>query len=120
VGKTLYQGSFETISHGVKDVDFARNQIIVHGGKGDKDRVTVLPDRLKAELQTHLQSVRRTWQEDVAAGHGKVWLPGALKVKYPGAEREWVWQWVFPASGLSNDPRASNSSTPHGTVTTHR
>ena len=75
----------------IKDVDFARNQIIVHGGKGDKDRVTVLPDRLKAELQMHLQSVRRTWQEDVAAGHGKVWLPGALRMKYPGAERAWGW-----------------------------
>src|SRR5450759_4360811 len=73
----------------VKDVDFARNQIVIHEGKGMKDRVTMLPDRLKAELQTHLQSVRRTWQEDVAAGHGKVWLPGALRMKYPGAERAW-------------------------------
>ena len=90
----------------IKDVDFARNQITVHGGKGDKDRVTMLPDTLKLELQRHLEVVRQTWREDVVAGHGKVWLPEALRRKYPKAEREWVWQWVFPASGLSNDPQS--------------
>lgn len=88
MGKTLHQGTFEAISHGVKDVDFARGQIIVRGGKGDKDRVTMLPDRLKAELQTHLAEVRRTWQSDVAAGFGRVWLPEALRRKYPKAELE--------------------------------
>jgi integron integrase len=107
IGQVLYGTGLrllEGLRLRIKDVDFARNQIIVHGGKGDKDRVTVLPDRLKAELQTHLQSVRRTWQEDVAAGHGKVWLPGALRMKYPGAERAWGWQWVFPSGELSIDP----------------
>ena len=107
IGQVLYGTGLrllEGLRLRIKDVDFARNQIIVHGGKGDKDRVTVLPDRLKAELQTHLQSVRRTWQEDVAAGYGKVWLRGALRMKYPGAERAWGWQWVFPSGELSIDP----------------
>jgi integron integrase len=88
----------------VKDVDFARGQIIVRGGKGDKDRVTMLPDRLKAELQAQLKETRKTWQSDVAAGFGRVWLPGALRVKYPKAELDWGWQWVFPSAELSIDP----------------
>jgi integrase len=91
----------------VKDVDFARNQIVIHDGKGKKDRVTMLPDKLKLELQRHLEVVRQTWREDVAAGHGKVWLPEALRRKYPKAEQEWGWQYVFPAAGLSRDPRGN-------------
>jgi integron integrase len=107
IGQVLYGTGLrlmECLRLRVKDVDFARNQIIVHGGKGDKDRVTMLPDKLKLELQRHMEVVRRTWQEDVAAGHGKVWLPGALRMKYPGAERAWGWQWVFPSGELSIDP----------------
>ena len=90
----------------VKDLDFERNQIVIQAGKGDKDRVTMLPDRLKAELQTHLERVKLLHEQDLAAGLGAVWLPGALRVKYPNAEREWIWQWVFPASGLSGDPES--------------
>jgi site-specific recombinase XerD len=90
----------------VKDLDFARNQIVIHDGKGEKDRVTMLPGKLKLELQQHLQRVKLLHEKDLAAGLGAVWLPGALRVKYPNAEREWIWQWVFPASGLSNDPRS--------------
>jgi integron integrase len=107
IGQVLYGTGLrllEGLRLRIKDVDFARNQIIVHGGKGDKDRVTMLPDKLKLELQRHMEVVRRTWQEDVAAGHGKVWLPGALRMKYPGAERAWGWQWVFPSGELSIDP----------------
>jgi integrase len=92
----------------VQDVDFERNQIIVRGGKGDQDRVTVLPDKLKLELQRHLERVKWLQERDWAAGLGMVWLPGALRVKDPNVEREWVWQWVFPASGLSNDPHGVN------------
>ena len=88
----------------VKDIDFARHQIIVHGGKGDKDRVTMLPDKVKPELQGHLGEVRKIWQKDVRAGYGRVWLPGALRRKYPRAESEWGWQWVFPSAELSIDP----------------
>ena len=97
----------------IKDVDFARNQIVIHDGKGEKDRVTMLPESLRRAIAEQLKRVKLLHEKDLAAGLGTVWLPGALTVKYPGAEREWVWQWVFPASGLSNDPRASNSSTPH-------
>jgi len=107
IGQVLYGTGLrllEGLRLRIKDVDFARNQIIVHGGKGDKDRVTMLPDKLKLELQRHMEVVRQTWREDVAAGHGKVWLPGALRMKYPGAERAWGWQWVFPSGELSIDP----------------
>jgi len=90
----------------IKDLDFARNQIVIHDGKGEKDRVTMLPDKLKLELQRHLERVKLLHERDLAAGLGTVWLPGALKVKYPNAEREWIWQWVFPAAGLSGDPQS--------------
>ncbi len=90
----------------VKDVDFERNQIIVHDGKGFKDRVTMLPDKLKLELQGHLERVRRLHAQDLQAGLGRVWLPGALRVKYPQAEREWIWQYIFPSKAISVDPES--------------
>jgi integron integrase len=98
----------------VKDLDFGRNQVVVRAGKGDKDRVTMLPDKLKFELQTHLERVKLLHGRDLAAGLGAVWLPGALRVKYPNAEREWIWQWVFPAAGLSGDPRGRPPTPPPG------
>ncbi len=94
----------------VKDLDFERNQVVVHDGKGFKDRVTMLPDKLKLELQQHLERVKILHEQDLAAGCGAVWLPGALRTKYPKAEREWIWQWVFPAKGLAVDPETR----PHG------
>jgi integron integrase len=90
----------------VNDVDFAANHIMVRDGKGFKDRVTMLPDSLKAKLQTHLKRVKLLHEKDLAAGQGKVYLPFALGKKYPNAEREWGWQYVFPAAGLSRDPRS--------------
>ena len=90
----------------VKDVDFARNQIVVRAGKGDKDRVTMLPESLQDALKVHLHRVRELHDQDVRGGFGAVWLPGALAVKYPGGAREWAWQWVFPAAGLSVDPES--------------
>jgi integron integrase len=84
----------------VKDVDFAGAQITVRQGKGQKDRVTVLPARVRAPLQAHLARVRRQHTADLAAHAGFVSLPGALAFKYPNAGREWAWQWVFPASRL--------------------
>ena len=89
----------------VKDVDFASGRIVVREGKGDKDRMTMLPDRLKAELQTHLVRVKLLHETDLAEGFGQVYLPHALARKYPKADREWVWQYVFPATGRSKDPR---------------
>jgi integron integrase len=84
----------------VKDVDFARDQITVRQGKGQKDRATVLPARLRAPLQAHIARVRRLHAADLAANAGFVPLPGALALKNLGASREWPWQWVFPASRL--------------------
>jgi integron integrase len=89
----------------VKDVDFGSGRIVVREGKGDKDRMTMLPDRLKAELQTHLERVKLLHETDLAEGFGQVYLPHALARKYPKADREWVWQYVFPATGRSKDPR---------------
>jgi len=82
----------------VKDVDFGRNQITVRRGKGDKDRATMLPVSLKAELAAHLARVRAQHERDLTAGAGWVELPGALAKKLPNAAREWPWQWVFPAT----------------------
>ena len=82
----------------VKDVDFGRNEIAVRGGKGDRDRVTMLPERLKGPLLRHLAEVRVQHERDVGRGGGWVELPGALDGKYPNAGREWGWQWVFPAT----------------------
>jgi integron integrase len=81
-----------------KDVDFSTNPLVVRSGKGDKDRVTMLPATVKADLARHLASARVQHQRDVAAGAGWVELPTALGRKYPNAGREWGWQWVFPAT----------------------
>ena len=84
----------------VKDVDFARNQITVRGGKGDKDRVAPLPAVVAADLARHLDAVKHQHDLDLQRGAGWVELPGALARKYPNAGREWAWQWVFPATRL--------------------
>jgi integron integrase len=82
----------------VQDVDFATNQIVVRAGKGDKDRVTMLPAVVKADLARHLQAARAQHERDLQNGAGWVELPTALARKYPNAGREWVWHWVFPAT----------------------
>jgi integron integrase len=82
----------------VKDLDLDRGQVTVRAGKGAKDRITVLPDRLRERLIAHLATVKRLHARDVAEGHGSVALPGALDAKYPRAPWEWPWQWVFPAT----------------------
>ena len=97
----------------VKDVDFERGQITVHDGKGFKDRVTMLPELLRAPLAAHLKRVEGLHQRDLKAGLGRVWLPGALRQKYPNAEREWVWQWVFPTKAISVDPESGRRGRHH-------
>ena len=82
----------------IKDVDLGRRELMVRDGKGQKDRVTMLPGRLVAPMQEHLAFVRRQHEQDLAAGAGFVALPGALERKYPQAGRETAWQWVFPAT----------------------
>jgi len=87
----------------VKDIDFASNQIVVRAGKGERDRVTMLPAAVKADLARHLEAVRRQYDQDLRRGAGWVELPGALMRKYPHAGREWGWQWVFPATRIYVD-----------------
>lgn len=90
----------------VKDVDFAYQQITVRDGKGEQDRVTVLPQAVHETLQRHLAKVKLMHEEDLAEGYGDVYLPYALARKYPQAGTSWVWQYVFPVSKRSIDPRA--------------
>ena len=88
----------------VKDLDFANHQIIVRDGKGENDRVTMFPDLLLEPLRLHLKHVKALHEKDLFEGYGTVYLPYALEKKYPNASREFAWQYVFPASGLSLDP----------------
>ena len=91
----------------VKDVDFARREIVVREGKGFKDRMTMLPDALIQPLKSHLLKVQALHHDDLAAGFGAVFMPAALDKKYPNAGKEWGWQYVFPSVKLSIDPRSS-------------
>lgn len=89
----------------VKDIDFDIREITVRQGKGDKDRVTMLPEVLVGPLRAHLDVVRALHQADLAEGRGEVLLPDAYARKAPQAARSWGWQWVFPSRLLSEDPR---------------
>jgi integron integrase len=91
----------------VKDVDFERGAIVVRDGKGQKDRITMLPRVAEAPLRCHLRHVRLLHDEDLRKGLGAVYLPFALARKYPAAARAWGWQYVFPSMKLSTDPRSS-------------
>lgn len=97
----------------VKDVDFSRAEIIVRDGKGAKDRVTMLPQRIAAELQAHLQRRRHLYEDDLAKGMASVYLPNALDRKYTNAENEWAWQYVFVAKSYSIDPRSGSERRHH-------
>jgi len=88
----------------VKDIDFENRQIIVRGGKGDNDRLTILPDSLAAEIKHILQDVKALHEKDLREGYGETILPNALDAKYVNASKEWAWQFIFPASQRSVDP----------------
>ena len=90
----------------IKDVDLERRQLFVRSGKGDKDRVTVLPEKLVEALGAHRDRVRGLYQEDRAAGVAGVWLPEALERKYPRAGLAWEWFWFFPSRQLMRDPHS--------------
>ena len=90
----------------VKDVEFARGEIVVRDGKGAKDRMTMLPRNLAPRLRAHLVEVRELHARDLCDGFGATWLPNALQRKYPGAARDWGWQYVFPSRNISRDPRS--------------
>ena len=103
----------EAVRLRVKDVDFGRCEIVVRNGKGGKDRRVPLPRRLEAALQAQIERVRVLHGRDLAQGYGEAWLPHALSRKYPTAGREPGWQYVFPASGLSEDPRSGTRRRHH-------
>lgn len=90
----------------VKDIDLEYKQLVVRDGKGNKDRVTMLPESVIEPLRTHLEKVKILHEKDLREGCGEVYLPHALERKYPNACREWGWQYVFPAAGRSTDPRS--------------
>ncbi len=90
----------------VKDVDFARREILIRDGKGAKDRVTMLPDSVVPALQAHLQQRRVLFDDDGQVGKAGVYMPDALSRKYPNAPNEWGWQYIFPSGSYSVDPRS--------------
>jgi integron integrase len=89
----------------IKDVDFENDLLMVRSGKGQKDRSLMIPGKIREELARHVASAKEIHDQDVKMGYGEVSLPNALEKKYPGAPKEWGWQWVFPAEKLSVDPR---------------
>lgn len=103
----------EAIRLRVKDVEFSRNEILVRDGKGAKDRVTMLPESIKTDLQTHLVKRRALYEQDKAVGRASVYLPDALARKYPNAPTEWGWQYVFPSGSYSIDPRSGEERRHH-------
>mgnify|MGYP000874306482 FL=1 len=97
----------------VQDVDFKRREVLVRNGKGFKDRVTMLPEKLAGRLQSHLATVRLLHEKDLAEGFGEVHLPYALDRKYPNAGTTWGWQYVFPSGNRSLDPRTGKTRRHH-------
>ena len=111
IAKVLYGTGMrlmEVIRLRVQDVDFDRNEIVVRSGKGAKDRITMLPETIKPLLQQHLVIRRDLFNDDVAKSQQSVYLPDALAIKYPNADKEWRWQYVFVSAKLSSDPRSDN------------
>src|SRR5437870_6886569 len=97
----------------IKDVDFALAQITVRDAKGGKDRITMLPLNLSEPLRRYLLRVKAQHEQDLEDGFGSVHLPFSLARKSPNAAREWAWQYVFPSSRLSNDPRSGRKQRHH-------
>ncbi len=117
IAATLLYGAglrlLEVLRLRVKDVDFGLGQLVIRDGKGQKDRVTLLPDAVRGTLATHLSDIRRLHERDLAQGCGRVWLPDALVRKSPDAASYWGWQWVFPAASRSRDPRSGREMRHH-------
>ena len=109
IGQLLYGSGLrlmEALRLRVKDVDFEYSQVVVRDGKGQKDRVTILPEAVAATLQTHLRSVRVQHNLAMQRGYGGTELPDAVAQKYSGATNDWGWQYIFPAARPSRDPRS--------------
>ena len=114
---TLLYGSglrlMECLRLRIKDVDIGRSEVLVREGAGCKDRVAILPSAVVSRLNVHLEWVRKLYAADLAAGYGRIALPDALARKYRQADREWGWQWIFPASTISADPRTGERRRHH-------
>lgn len=96
----------ESLRLRVKDMDLGRREIVVRSGKGNKDRVTMIPEQLVLRLQRQMEAARAIHERDLADGFGAAILPNALARKYPNAARSWGWQWIFPGAHRSTDPRS--------------
>lgn len=121
MAKLLYGSGLrvsECVRLRVKDLDFSMRSISVRNGKGAKDRFTLLPESLVEPLKTHLHRVHAIHRKDLRAGYGAVHLPFALERKYPNANREWIWQFVFPSPRLSTDPRSGMTRRHHLSAST--
>lgn len=103
----------EVVRLRIHDINFDYAQIIVRSGKGNKDRVTLLPDKVAGNLRQQIATVKNIHDKDIAAGFGEVWMPHALDRKYPSAARELHWQYVFPARKRSIDPRSGKERRHH-------
>jgi integron integrase len=116
MGELLYGAGLrvmECVRLRVKDIDFGYGHITVRDGKGLRDRITILPERLRHPLRHHLDRVQDVHQHDVRNGGGRVYLPFALERKYRNANRSWAWQYVFPAAKVSIDPRSGETRRHH-------
>ena len=110
MAKLLYGSGLrvaECVRLRVKDIDFEGHCLTVRDGKGEKDRLTMLPESVFAPLREHLARVKQIHEKDLDDGFGTVYLPYALENKYINANREWAWQYVFPAKSISLDPRSN-------------
>lgn len=116
MARVLYGGGLrlmECIRLRLQDIDFGHNKIYVRGGKGGKDRTTLLPKNIRAALQEQIDTATKLHQSDLEEGFGRVYLPGALSRKYPNANKETGWQYLFPAKNLSIDPRSGRKMRHH-------
>jgi integron integrase len=116
MAKLLYGSGLrisECIRLRVKDIEFDQHFLTVRDGKGEKDRVTILPESLLVPLEEHLRRVKQIHKKDLEDGFGTVFLPDALEKKYPNANREWAWQYVFPGKNISQDPRSGTQRRHH-------
>ncbi|MHB8149976.1 MAG: integron integrase [Desulfobulbia bacterium] len=116
IGSLLYGSGLrlmECLRLRIMDIDFERVRIVVHAGKGEKDRITMLPRSTVEPLRSHIDNVRRIHLQDLSAGFGVTTLPYALARKYPNAARETGWQFLFPAAKRSPDPRTGEIKRHH-------
>ena len=116
MARVMYGGGLrlmECVRLRIKDIDLGQEHVFVRGGKGNKDRTTVLPKSLSEALRKQIDAVDRLHREDLVSGFGEVWLPEALARKYTNAGKELGWQYLFPSRNLSKDPRSDRKMRHH-------